>query len=140
MRRYLITLAVVGVAAAAAPSAHAAFPGRNGRIAYIRIDTSGCGPCGGTSAVHSIRPDGSERRREWSGQGPRSLGLAQQYPQEVGYSPGGGRLLVAADAQGDIALPPAADFPLSILPLGHRSRPLLTRGRRVVEGGSPSWS
>ena len=136
----LIALALMSIGAAAVPSARAAFPGRNGRIAYVRaiFPPGGCiTACTPDSPVSSVRPDGSGLRREWSGRGPSRHGLSDQDPQEAAYSPGGGRLLVAAHPTDLYSIEGPA---LSILPLGHRSRPLLTRSGRVLEGLSPSWS
>jgi Tol biopolymer transport system component len=57
IRSLLILLAVVGVILAVAAPAHAAFPGANGKIAYVRDAGQGVGTC--PDEIDTINPDGT---------------------------------------------------------------------------------
>jgi Tol biopolymer transport system component len=77
VQQALLLLAVAGCLVA--PVAHATYPGRNGRIAFV---SPAC-PRPGLTCTETIRPDGSDRRRlgefigaSWSASGRRVLGFA----------------------------------------------------------------
>ncbi len=140
-RAFVLVVAAVVMATTDVAPAHAAFPGRNGRIAYVRDD-----PANRTTAhkadqdaaygVASVRPDGSGERYEWFGDGiPDSEACTGGcVASSVAYSPGGGRLLVDANYLSYLDR-------MFVVPVGraHRVR-LLRKGRRSVIGSSPSWS
>jgi Tol biopolymer transport system component len=119
---------------ALATPARAAFPGRNGAIAYQSYDSHF-----ESSAVKTVRPDGTrhrwffdpEDRKECPKEGGTGFRTCVFAPGA--YSPGGGRLLVAAyegRAIGFFVVP--ANNP--------RQARLLRKGRRRVFGNDPSWS
>jgi Tol biopolymer transport system component len=138
--RRLAPLAALATVAALAAPCEASLPGRNGRVAAVRVDDPGCrypgsteGPaCDVQNALVTVRADGS---------GPRTLIRCTQYGCMSGppaYSPDGtrmayvasGRLVVAA-ADGSDPRPVA--LPAAVVPAGPQWSP---GGRRLVFVGS----
>src|SRR4051812_22395064 len=81
------------------PAVEAAFPGRNGRIAYTTIEEFG-DP--GFPIVATVRPDGT-RRRSFFDASERAECHAERVPCPTygpSYSPRGGRLLATGDLPG----------------------------------------
>jgi TolB protein len=84
--RLLALLALVlGLGMLSMPMAQAAFPGRNGRIAFAANLT-------GTSAIYTVNADGTDLRRLTTGGDP------ERAPQ---WSPDGARLVYQRDVNGD---------------------------------------
>jgi TolB protein len=73
-------------ACATAPAANAAWPGENGRIAWTR------GVGAGTTAIWTMEPDGSDKRR---------LTIAGGQNRAPAWSPDGTRIVFSSDRDGD---------------------------------------
>jgi TolB protein len=78
----VVAIAMLSMLLATA-SAHAAFPGRNGRIAFATLRGPHIGP-----EIYTMNPDGSDQRRLAQGTTPR-------------YSPDGKEIVYAAHREGD---------------------------------------
>ena len=135
--RWLGLALTVALAAAvslgpATAAAQAAFPGHNGRIAYVEADRGSCaGEHGCSSFVSTVRPDGTGRRRFFDANSrfDNCVPLCQTFAPA--YSPAGGRLLAQVCCN-----PP----PILIVPAGNPRRPrALRRGTRIVKGHGANW-
>jgi Tol biopolymer transport system component len=80
--RWVVAIATLSMLLAAT-SAHAAFPGRNGRIAFATLRDRPIGP-----AIYTMNPNGSDQHRLAHGTTPR-------------YSPDGKKIVYAAHRDGD---------------------------------------
>src|SRR5215213_4945018 len=92
--RLALALAAAALGLAASPAAQAAFPGRNGRIAYVDVSAGT-----GAPAIRGIRP---------SGRDPRVLVAAGDWRpsgKALAYSPSGQLLAMPASQ------PPSPDQP-----------------------------
>lgn len=128
--RVLVALGALAVASPTLPTAEAAFPGRNGRIAYVEggriCDSFDC-----SSSVSTVRPDGTGRRRFFDAGSHFDNCVPLCQTLAPAYSPAGGRMLVQVCCD-----PP----PTLIIPANNPRRPrALRRGMRVVRAGEASW-
>ncbi len=116
MRKTMITIAGVAVAAAIAGPAEATFPGANGKLSVQR-------PAGKQVDVFTLAPDGSQERR--------ILG-SRRFEEEARWSPDGQRLAYAQS--------PSSGFPSEIWTVDA----LGANAQRVTDYGSvstaPSWA
>jgi Tol biopolymer transport system component len=128
-------MAVSAVALAAPPVAGATFPGRNGRIAYVRVSTLGgpglTGPLSTQSEVVSILPNGGGRRT-LLGPGVDDYGseLVYSYPA---YSPSGRKLAFALFNS-------TGRFLYLVRANGHGRPRRLTYPPWPSQDSSPSWA
>src|SRR2546428_2946 len=81
-----VIVAVIAAMLLAAATADAAFPGRNGRIAFVRGLSPSSGP-----VIFTMKPNGSDRRKLTGGTSPE-------------YSANGRQIVFAAHRDGDFEI------------------------------------
>jgi TolB protein len=119
IRRISLLLVACGLLAISAAPAHAAFPGNNGKIVFISLNSAS-----GSEDIRTVNPDGS---------GGAYIGDAQQFPASPKWSPDGARIVWSDD-------PGLADGIIEIRTMNPDGSGVATHVANQDIKRRPSWS